>query len=224
MVVKIFGALLFLCCSVSWAEEDAPAKAISPGPVEESITTPLTEIWSTNQERMWAINEPVTKNFGQMLKGDPTNQALLTDIMKTLHSEAVKDKADPAFAVEGEEREALRNAHAVLDGKQQRPTSLSKNSSVSIAFFSLSSSYYISITDVQIQGEVIRIKYEYIPHITADVTKLFALIPLGKLSTGHYRVEIEHEPFEKRFSKFRKSGPDDRMLGRVCTSFEFDVE
>jgi hypothetical protein len=126
--------------------------------------------------------------------------------------------------VEGEDREALRNAHAVLVGKQQRPTSLSKNSSVSIAFFSLSSSYYISITDVQIQGEGIRIKYEYIPRITANMPSLFALIPLGKLSSGHYRVEIEHEPFEKRFSKYRKSGPHESALGRVSTSFEFDVK
>ena len=225
MVVKIF-VVLVLCCSVGWAEEapDAPANAISSGPLEESITIPLTEIWSTNQKRMWALDEPVSKYFGQMLKNDPANHALLTDIMKALSSGAVEDKADPAFAVEGEEREALRNAHDVLVGKQQRPTSLSRDSNVSIAFFSLRSSYYISITEVQKQGETIRITYEYIPHITEDTTSLSALIPLGELSSGHYRVEIDHEPFEKRFSKYRKSGPHERMLGRVSTSFEFNVE
>lgn len=226
MGIRFFALLAFVLCCCSCNAEEAvvsePNDNASP-PTGETITIPLTEIWSTNQKRMWALDEPVTKYFGEVLKNDPANQALLTDIVIALGS-GIKDKANPAFAVEGEEREALRNAHAVLAGKQQRPTSLSSDKSVSIAFFSRSSSYYISITDVKIQGDTIFIKYEYIPHITDDVTSLFALIPLGKLSPGHYRVEIDHEPFEKRFSKFRKSGPHERALGRVSTSFEFDIE
>jgi hypothetical protein len=226
MLIHILAiAVLCLCCSCSSAEEAVVSKSDAniSAPAEETITIPLTEIWSTNQERMWAVDEPVTKYFGQVLKGDPANQALLNDIKKALGSGA-KDKADPAFAVEGEEREALGNAHAVLTGKQQRPTSLSSDKSVSIAFFSLESGYYISITDVQRQGDTIRIKYEFIPHITENVNSSISLIPLGKLSSGHYRVEIDHEPFEKRFSKLRKNGPHESALEIVSKSFEFDVK
>jgi hypothetical protein len=226
MAIRLFVLLLFsLCCSCS-AEEAVVSKPSdkTSTPTGETITIPLTEIWSTNRKRMWALNEPVTKYFGDVLKGDPANQSLLAEIKKALAVETLETKADSAFAVSGSFLAALKNAHAVLAGKQERPTSLSADSSISIAFFSLESPYYISITDVQIRREVIRIKYEYILHITEDMSRLFALIPLGKLSSGHYRVEIDHEPFEKRFSKFRKSGPHELMLGRVSTSFEFDIK
>lgn len=211
MLVRILAiAVLLLCYSIGHAEE-------------KMVEIPLTEIWSTNQGRMWAVDEPVTKYFGQVLKNDSPNQLLLTDISKALSSGA-KDKADPAFAVEGEDREALRNAHAVLTGKQERPTSLSTDKNVSIAFFALESGYYISITDAQKQGDTIRIKYEFIPHITDNVSSSLSLIPLGKLSVGHYQVEIDHEPFEKRFAKFGKSGPHKSALESVSKSFEFDVK
>jgi hypothetical protein len=226
MTVRLFALLAFALCSSCSADEAAVSQPQdqTSQPAEKTITIPLEKVWSTNQKREWALDEPVTRYIGELVEGDPNAEVLVREIRKELDSGSIQAKADPAFAVEGTDLEALKKAHAVLVGKQPRPTALPKGREISIAFFSLYSPYYMSVTDIKKRGNTILIRYEYIPHSNTIQSRLFALIPLGKLPEGHYQVKIDHEPYEKRFAKYGKSGPNELVLGRVSTSFEFDVE
>jgi hypothetical protein len=227
MVVRstILSAIL-ICGTVSCAQEPAvpPAKSGAANAAEETITIPLREVWSTDQKYMASDDEPLTRYIGKLEEGNATGKVLLNEIRQELDSGSIQAKADPAFAVEGEDIEALKNAHAVLVGKQPRSTSLPKDSEKTIVFFSLYSPYYVTLTDVKRRGNTILIRYEYIPRADIVTSRYFSLIPLGKLLPGRYQVQIDHEPFEKRFRTFRKSGPNELVLGRVSPSFEFDVK
>jgi hypothetical protein len=211
MLIRILAiAISLLCCSMSHAEE--------------AVEIPLTEIWSTNQKRMWAVDEPVTKYLGELTKDDEELNRLLWDTVEFLDIDSRNQKAGKAFAVDGTGLEALRNAHAVFSGKDKAAASLDSDQEISIVFFSLQSAYYISLTKVHRVGAMIDITYEYIPKEESNVPSVLAFIPLGKLTPGHYQVLIEHEPFEKRFGSRRQSGPHKDILGRVSKSFEFEVK
>lgn len=228
MTTRLFALLaISLCCSCGSTEEAVVSQpdAEESKTAEETITIPLEEVWSTNQNRMWGADDPVgTRYIGELVEGSPRNMTALREINKSLSAETLGRKAEPAFAVEGMDLEALKHAHAVLVKNRPRPKSLSKDSPISIVFSALGSPYYVSVTDISKRGNTMLIKYEYIPHLENIESILFTLIPLGTLPPGHYQVQIDHEPYEKRFAKFGKSGPNPLVQGRVSTSFEFDVK
>jgi hypothetical protein len=227
MTVRLLTMLmLVICCSCSSEEVAVPQpEEQSPQPIEEIITIPMEQVWSTNQNRMWSVDEPVgTRYIGELVEGSARNTSLLEEINESLDVETPGRKAESAFAVEGQDLEALKNAHAVLVKNQPRPKSLSAGKPISIVFFVLDSPHYTSLTYTKKRGNTIQIRYEFIPHLETIESSLFTLIPLGKLSQGHYQVKIDHEPYEKRYAKFGKSGPHEHVLGRVSTSFEFDVD
>jgi hypothetical protein len=215
-------AILLFCCSTCFAEEISISQPDAKGSetVEEAITIPLTEIWSTNQQRIWAVDEPLTRYIGELEANTPGNRSLASEIKKSLGF----GKAGPAFVVQGTGIESLKNAHEVIVGNQSRSNNIPHGSDSTIVFYAHGSPYYVSITKVKRQGKLISIAYELIPKLENNEPKYLALISLGKLPSGHYQVEINHEPYEKRFVKYGKSGPNKLVLGRVSTSFEFNVE
>lgn len=203
MIVRLIVVLaLVLCCSTSYAEE--------------VVEIPLKEIWADSM--------PGTINIYE-LEGTPSDNPLMAEINKKHGFKTWQDKAGPAFAVQGTGLEALKNAHAVITEKQSRPTSLPQDSEVSVIFFSLEFGNYVHLTKVERDKNTINIRYEFVPHTQKHLTRHFAIIPLGKLPKGQYKVDVGAEPFADRF---RDQGmveiPDERKLPRVSPSFEFSVK
>jgi len=216
-----------LCCSCNHVEEASVSQASNGNDSEltdEVITIPLEQTWSSFGKRTWAIDEPVTQLIYELEKDVPSDQSRLTEIRRVHSSGTWEDGAGPAFAVEGTDLEALKNAHAVITGQKPRADSLSQENKISIVFFTLSSNYYVALTKIERKQNAIHVLYEFIPKDEENLPQEFAMIPMGKLPPGRYQVEFVREPFEKRF---RDAGwekiPDERNLRRVSSSFEFIV-
>ncbi|MCI0333495.1 MAG: hypothetical protein L0228_09760, partial [Planctomycetes bacterium] len=148
------------------------------------------------------------------------------DIRRALWSlPAAGEKARPAFAVSGAEVvEAFREVYAVLvEGKKPRQ-SFPHNSNIYVAFFSYQSHPYVRLHKVERQGVTINVRWRFVPHETEETTEHFALIPLGKLPSGQYRVNIIRSPMEKKFADRSFRELREEVARRVvCGSFSFAV-
>jgi hypothetical protein len=184
---------------------------------------PLSEVWSTLQRNRFISDDQTTRYIGDLEKGSLRNKTSLGEIKSKLNFRSL-DRAKPAFAVEGTGLEALTNAHTVIVGNKPAPLEISHNKDVSIVFSALGSPYYVALTSISREGTKLLIRYELIPRPEKDMPTYLALIPIGRLSPGFYRVQIDHETYEKRFRAAGLSGPNEHMLGRVSTSFAFTVK
>lgn len=203
MIVRVFFTLAFILSS-----------AISS--TNEVIEIPLSEIW--------AHGMPGTRRIHELAEDPKRDHPLMTEIGKVHREDWGKRRAGSPFAVVGTGSEALKNAHAVITGRKARSDSLSKDHEISIAFFTLYSGYYMHLTNVSWSQQTIRIRYEFIPHETKDLTRHFALIPLGKLPKGKFQVEVVAEPLAQRFIEKRWKEFDDETKARIISSsFEFEV-
>jgi hypothetical protein len=201
MVARTSALLAFvICCSIGNAKE-----------------IPLNEIW--------AFGMPGTRDIRELEANYSSKNSLISEIRKRHTFKTWQDKAGPGFAVEGIDLEALKNAHAVITGAAKRSSSLGSGKEISLVFFSLEFGYYVHLTDVDIIGNDIEIRYEFVPHLTKNRTRHFALIPVGKLAKGNFSVSIIPEPFERRnVGKEFKEIPDERKLPLVSSTFEFTVQ
>ncbi len=202
MLCGRIGIVLILSCSLGFAED--------------TVEIPLNQIWADSM--------PGTKNVYE-LEGTPSDYPLMTEIRKEHGFKTQLAKAGAAFVVEGTGLEALKNAHVIIARKQTRPTFVPQDSEVSVIFFSLAFGNYVHLNKIEKNQNIIKIRYEFVPHSQKHLTRHFAIIPLGKLPKGRYEVDIAAEPFAQRF---RDQGmaeiPDNRKLSRVSSSFKFSVK
>jgi hypothetical protein len=191
MIVRSFLLLACVaCCSNSFAED--------------AVEIPLDQIWA------WDM--PGTINIQTLEKGTPSEDWLMTKIRDEQHSKGWMAKAGSAFAVEGTGLKALENAYDIILGKQSRPTSLSGE--VSVIFFSLAAGNYVHLTNVERDQNTINVRYKFVRHEEKHLTRHFAIIPLGKLPKGKYKVDIAAE----------SPAPKSSKLPRVSSSFDFIVK
>jgi hypothetical protein len=181
-----------------------------------AIEIPLSEIWGHDM--------PGTRRIAELMDDPQSEDSLMGQIGKA-HSYKRGDKpVGPGLAVEGTGTEALKNAHAVITGKDPRPVFLSKDQEVSLAFFTMYTGYYIHVKKVTLSGNTIRIRYEFLPHISKDITQHFALIPLGRLHKGEFEVEIVGEPLAQKYiDRGWKEFDDEKKARVVSSSFKFEV-
>jgi hypothetical protein len=174
-------------------------------------------------DKIWAYNMPGTAN-AEKLDTDPRGTLFMT-IRRSIWSLPSKQKnAGPAFAVSGTELEALRDVHAVLvKGKKSQKT-FSPNSNIHVAFFSYQNRPYVHLRKVERQGNDINVHWQFVPHETEETTEHFALIPLGKLPSGKYRVNIIRSPMPQKYVELGFRPVSDAVARRiVCGSFSFSV-
>ena len=205
MAIRLFTLLtIVLGCSIGFAED--------------AVEIPLSKIW--------ALRMPGTINIYELEKGTPSNKSLMAEIGAKHGFGSHETKAGPAFAVVGTGLEALKNAHAAITGKQPRPTSLPQVHDISIVFFSITSGHYVHLTKVERDHQTIRIQYEFVSHLTKELTQHFAIIPLGKLGEGDFKVDIVAQGFEEPFQDDpgMRANPDERKLRRASSSFKFEIE
>ena len=131
----------------------------------------------------------------------------------------------PGFAVVGTGKDALNNAHAVItNAKKKRDPDrwLPANTDLSLVFYSHMTGRYIWIKRIERNANAFTIKYQAVPHSTANVTMHFALIPIGKLSPGNFRVKFEELRSEGAAEKAYAPLRDARRI--VSDSFSFGVK
>ena len=201
-------ALIF-CCSISNAEE----------PVE----IPLSEIW--------ALDMPGTKPMSVGMRGGKyvsEEGALLDDIRnylgQRLDSEVYQGLIRAGFAVLGTDIKAIQNAHKVLIEHGSSQEVFDTRDSLSIVVFSHTSTWYVHLHDVIRKGNQIVVRYKFVPHNTANVSRHFALIPLHDLPEGNYDVILQRLPLEKQYVDAGLKPRPENANGLVCRSFSFTVK
>lgn len=183
---------------------------------KEPIRVPLSEIWANDM--------PGTLRLHDLANDPKRDHPLFLDIAKEHSYKRGKKPAGPALAVEGTGLEALENAHAIITGRKPRPAFLLQDHQISISFFTLYSGYYVHLTKVTRSQHTIEVRYEFIPHTSRELTQHFALIPMGKLPKGKFKVDVVSEPFAQRFiDKNWKEFDDEKKTRIISSSFEFDV-
>lgn len=203
----------FVCQSFSFNVSNPPAPP--PELTKDATDIPLAEIW--------AHMMPGTKKIHGLQKDVPDENTVMAKIGRVL-SEKIRQKTEPSFAVEKTGLEGLKNAYAVFSGEMKRPTSLSKDNEISIVFFTHPSNYYVHLSRVVLDGNTIRVGYRLVPHMTQDMTMHFALIPIGKLPKGKYKVYVLAEPIEKKLLIGGLKEPDVQKKATIASSsFEFNV-
>lgn len=176
---------------------------------------------------IWALDMPGTKSIYELepgIYGDNRSAEEQIELRKkSLIPKAFGDlsllkpasQAGPGRAVAGVGLQALQDA-------VKRKDEPLPEGEVSLLYFSHQSGDSINLHEVTREGEQITVRYRVVPRETQSLTAEFALIPLGKLSKGEYRVEIVQIPMEQRYLDAGFRGRDVSRI--VCKAFSFTVE
>jgi hypothetical protein len=122
------------------------------------------------------------------------------------------------MAVNGEGGEALEDLRRKRIDKQER-SEVSADSTISLAFYTGGIGWKIELEQVERKGSVVTIRYRPIPYREAMSCSHLALIPVGKLPTGTYRVVVEQLPMEKKYEAQGFQQPSPNLKDRVSDSF-----
>ncbi len=209
----------FLLRGFALAISFVPA-AVEPSKEPQPVTIPLDEIWA------WRM--PGTREIGELEKDKPPKYAygpLVGEIRRSLATRPLKEEeATSGFAVLGAGLEALREAKAVFTKKSKPRKTFPVNSEVSVVFFSYQLGPYVYVHDVARQGNIVDIHYKFVPHEEEISAEGIALIPLGNLGAGKYRVNITQTPMEQKYLDLGFRPVSETNARRiVCRSFSFTV-
>jgi len=129
------------------------------------------------------------------------------------------EKAGRGLAVAGSGLDALKHVRKALLENEKAELS----GEVSLFFYSLPLPYYVRLDQVERKGNEFVIRYHFVTHATKNMTIHFALIPLGKLSPGKFRVKLTQLPVKQ--GRLASPKPiDPKVVERfVCRSFSFEV-
>jgi len=185
----------------------------------ETVKIPLDQIWAYKMPGTRKIEKFAGLADLKLLGSIFESQVLRAERLK------FKDVARPGFAVSGSGQVALRAAHAVfVKGKTPR-AEFSPNDQIVIVFFSEPhGGNQVRIEQVERQGDHIEIQYRLEPYFERSLSETFALIPLGKMTVGKYRVEMRQLPREQKFIHWGYQPLDKKWSCEVlCRAFNFIV-
>lgn len=110
-----------------------------------------------------------------------------------------KPNSCPCWVVVGDGEEALNQAVAVLLEKTPQPAILPSDRPLTLVFASPGTSYAFRLVDINWECKRLIIRYAYTHRQNLSMSAPIALVPLGKLPTGKYKVifkPIEIDPSE----------------------------
>lgn len=105
-----------------------------------------------------------------------------------------------------------------------RSSPLTPGEEVTLVISSYPCSYFFRLKQVERNENVITVRYQFEPHYSPESTVHFALIPLGVLPIGDYKVEMEQVPMDKKWQDagfLRVHNVRERQL--VSLPFSFSV-
>lgn len=181
------------------------------------------EVVEVPLDNVWAFRMPGTRDVAGMIRD--SHSLLFDQIRGTLSTLPEKgSKAKPSFVVAGDDLAALKAAKEVLaDGKPPR-TSFRSDEELHVFFFSRLCFVYVHLDSVQRSKSNIEIRYSFVPHDQSVMTEHFALIPLGRLPRGEYRIDIIRSPVSSKLIAQGYVPTSDAVAdSTVCKSSEFEV-
>ncbi|MBA3481289.1 MAG: hypothetical protein H0T51_05685 [Pirellulales bacterium] len=198
--MRLFFALAMLSASLAVAEEK---------PVE----IPLKSIW--------ALDMPGTKDVHELDPYDGDNPTVIGKIIRVFFTKHDEDTPpEKCFVVQGEGKEALKNAADVLICNEPRLKGVKASHAASLVFYSYPAPGYVVLDSVIRTGNQITINYQVVVHQSSNVTSHFALIPLHNLPLGKITVK----PVQVPAKESRVPLPDPKQSEQaVCDSCSFVV-
>ncbi len=176
-------------------------------------------------DQIWALDMPGTRDV-RSLKPKEVTWSIGSQIGwgNSSSSGSKKKIAGPGFAARGTGMEALIAAHAELPEGQKPPDTFPFGSKLSVVFFSHGFNYYVHLNRVERLGNVITIRYRFVPHETKNLSSHFAIIPVSDLQHGEVQVNIVRSPMEEKYidGGFKPVNAEwERRV--VCKSFSFSI-
>jgi hypothetical protein len=216
-----------VCRSFSFVIWDPPSEELAK-PDPKAKLVPLSEVW--------ALKMPGTKNVreldgeGQGIARSTTNRMaswLINNRPRPIEANVPPTRASlagPGFAVIGTEADSLRQAANKLIQRPRRGRErFLSGSSMTVVFFAHPTAGYVHLHAVEVAGTDVTIKYRIVPHRTKESTTHFALIPLGKLPAGEYRVRMVLLPPPEEAGKRARPFDPGIAARDVCGDFTFLV-
>ena len=188
---------------------------------EEGAVAPVVKIIPLDQ--IWAYGMPGTRDI-LTLDPDRVPQRPLGMRVggpQSFISREGEKIAGPGFAVLGKGMEAWLSTHVELAEGQKPQDSFPLGSELSVVFFSHGFGQYVHIHRVERHGNVITIRYRFVPHRTKNFSSHFALIPVNGLQLGKVQVNIIRSPMDQKYVGSWKPISAEWERRVVCKSFSF---
>jgi len=178
------------------------------------VVIPLSEIWAWDMPGTKDIHKLGTKKLKVPLG---TLQTGPIDMLERLK----KKRAEPGFLVNGLGQVALEAAHKKLPAGTKPSNKFVEGSELSLVFFCHGLGRSCHIQNVKRKSNTVHITYHFYPRGTENLTAQVALIPLGKLPAGEYKVKFKQIALDKKLGIPPLVGVDTTLS--VCQSFSFSV-
>jgi len=239
--------LCVICGSVLVLFLFGPAIAEAPKAKQETVTIPREKIvfaWPGSRqfrdlepeffeyrdtpEKIAKYSTPEgIKEFARIIER-ANKESLVVAIERAMNAmpKGKDAKMGPGFAVEGQGRAALRGIYDVLVKGGTPRQHFPAGKELSLVFFSRSMQAGIRLESVTRTGEVFNISYALTSRAEQAMIWLLAIIPVGELRPGDYRVDLrrcrdkEPELNERGFPLIPVGVEKDL----ICQPFSFTVK
>lgn len=182
-------------------------------------------------DQIWAYKMPGTRDIQELGRGEnrESGEALVNAISIAFVEYALetKNKGEPrsAFAVPGTGLAALREAHSVFVENAKPREKFLPDEEVTIVFFSEpAGGNRPQLREVLRRDDQIELHYRLEPFVESNLWAAIALVPVGKLPSGQYQVNLHQLPSEKKFIALGFEPLDKAWARRfLCKLFSFNV-
>jgi hypothetical protein len=220
LFVWIVGGLFLLVAIIATLAEQ-----------RELMQIPLNQVWAHEMPGTRDVRELEPDVFGEgaiklsrQQRARREKNSLLNRIGSLIPFARDSVVTRPGFAVSSTGLEALQNAEAKLAKDANPGRTFSTHENVSIFFFSYSFGAYVHLQHIERRGKLIEISYRFVPHETKQMTAHFAIIQLGTLPGGQYRVNMVRLPLEQKYVDQGWTPVDSKWDSWVvCQPFGFTV-
>ncbi len=192
---------------------------------EEETVAPLVQTIPLDQ--IWALDMPGTQGLDKIAPDYGANSWRRLRRLLAPKQPAKKAATGFVIALKQHRPNELDMISQILRFSR-RSNSVPVTEEVGIVFYSTASAYRVEIEKVERLDSVVNIRYRlvpYQPNASSPKTSVdLAVIPLGKLSSGEYSVEMTQSPMEQRFLDAGHKPVSDEQASRfVCQPFTFEV-
>jgi hypothetical protein len=178
-------------------------------------------------DQIWAFDMPGTRDIEKSVPQADFRR--LEEVFKLSYIRAYrrefKNISRPGFAVAGSGVSALRAALAIFEKGVKPSSKFSSEDEVTLVFFSEPPrGNQVRILKIKQHDRHFEIQYRLDPDFVRNSIQTFALIPIGNLRIGEYRVEMRQLPREEKYVKLGYGSLDEEWSRNfLCKPFSFTV-
>ena len=181
---------------------------------------PIDRIWSNGIKGMRSIRDLDPANYQDEYKVNffPT----IGEIGKGIIREP-SELMPPCFVVRGSGTQALIAARDIFTKKSKPESTFKASDELSLIFFSDLTGTYLQLDSVSCDKNVVKVDYHHVMHGTMESKWYVAIIPLGRLSKGEWRVNIHRLPTTNTKGE-KTASPILNPEQIVCGGASFDIQ